>query len=191
MNSLHIDLNYNSTILILFDNKTKDNEFYFKSNNNDVIDNCIDSINNFLTKNNISIKEIKNIYFNIGPGTYTGNKATINIVKTIFNIYKDKQFYYLNGLQIFSNLNGAAIIDAKGNKSFVAVYKNNDFNPILGPLIINNNEVNELLDNYEIEQHNEKKIKEFYLEHFLNLIEHFRKVSNPLEIQPLYLKEAI
>jgi tRNA A37 threonylcarbamoyladenosine modification protein TsaB len=73
----------------------------------------------------MSFAQLHAIYLNVGPGSFTGNKVGIIIAKTIKLVYPKIIIKIINSLllQTTDNKSYISIIDAKSNKSYVAVYK--------------------------------------------------------------------
>ncbi len=188
--SLLIDLNFDKIIFILLDKQSKNYVWLIEESHNKVIDIVNSSLETFLINNKTDIKEIKNIYFNYGPGNYTGNKGTINVIKTIYVVFKDKKFFGFNGLELLSNKNGIGLVDAKGQKSFIGVYKNNKV--LLEPQLVLNSELKHIYDKYhDLKVFDESKVNDIYINHFFNLVDDIKEIKDPIDIEPLYLKSPV
>ncbi|MDE6289854.1 MAG: tRNA (adenosine(37)-N6)-threonylcarbamoyltransferase complex dimerization subunit type 1 TsaB, partial [Ureaplasma sp.] len=137
-NNLYLDMVLDSCNFLLFDDKNKIIDQFFIKTNNNLIDKVIDYLNTFLNKNNLKYNNLNNLYVNIGPGSFTGTKAIVNIVKTIKLVFKDINIFTITNDLVFNKGNGISIIDAKSNKYYISVYEN--YNEQVKLSIYNSNE---------------------------------------------------
>ncbi|MDE6473347.1 MAG: hypothetical protein K2K73_02945 [Ureaplasma sp.] len=190
-NNLYLDMVLDSCNFVLFDENQKIiDQFYIKTHNN-LIDNVIVLLNNFLQKNNLHYHNLNNLYVNIGPGSFTGTKAIVNIAKTIKSVFNDIELYTITNDLVFNKGNGIAIIDAKSKKFYVSVYENSIEKFKLS--IIDNNEKNKLINDFShleiFDELNTNPIdrSKVIIEH----LELFKKCDNYLELKPEYIKSAL
>ncbi len=81
MNNLIIDAaNDKIFFIIMVDDKAYTSEFI---NNRENFDKFTILIMNFLKNHNLSIKNIKNIFVNQGPGKFSGIRASLAVVKAL------------------------------------------------------------------------------------------------------------
>jgi tRNA threonylcarbamoyladenosine biosynthesis protein TsaB len=82
MNNLIIDAAKDEIILTLIVNK---NIYTCRKENSKInYDKLIIIINDFLTKNEISLNNVKSIYVNRGPGSFAGIRNSLSITKAFF-----------------------------------------------------------------------------------------------------------
>jgi len=130
-------------------------------------------IDNLLNKNNINVKDIKEAYVTTGPGSYTGVRIGVTIIKTWNEIYKFDNVYSINGLDLLSSKDKTSIIDARGNKFYCL-----DNNKII------------LKDNEELKKLKTITYNDINKQNLVDNINNFKKVDiNKLE--PLYIKKVI
>jgi len=94
--------------------------------NNDNASYIIVLINELLKKNNLNIKNIKEIIVGIGPGSYTGIKAAVTVSKILAYSLKInlKAISSLNLLTSGYKDKHYALIDARGNYFFSGCFLN-------------------------------------------------------------------
>lgn len=80
---LFIDTSNKKIILATIGTDDKIVDFLIEDTNNDVVKNTIPKIESFLKRTNLKINEIEEFLFTIGPGSFTGVKVPLNIVKSI------------------------------------------------------------------------------------------------------------
>lgn len=128
-----------------------------------------------LKEHDIKISQIKNIYINLGPGTFTGSRISLVFARTLCQL-NSIQLHTTNTflLASISNKKVSKInIDARGGKMFQAQVVNGKMNSkieILNKTIIHNLDY-ELLAN-----------------HFINFLPIFELEKDLLAIEPLYIK---
>lgn len=83
---LFLDTSNSFFISALIKNKKIIDFIKIKSNKN-MVEMSNEWLNNFLEKNNTSLKEISGFYLTIGPGSFTGQKVSLEISKTL-DLYK-------------------------------------------------------------------------------------------------------
>ncbi|WP_338983799.1 tRNA (adenosine(37)-N6)-threonylcarbamoyltransferase complex dimerization subunit type 1 TsaB [Spiroplasma endosymbiont of Othius punctulatus] len=127
MKSLFIDTTNNKIVLAyLVDDVLKDSIIVEAKNKiSDVID---ITLKQFLDKQNVRLNELTTFYVTKGPGTFTGVRIGLSIVKTIWTINKDIKVYSINTMQLMAGIKQTAVaIDARGNKHFFANLSNGEF----------------------------------------------------------------
>jgi tRNA threonylcarbamoyladenosine biosynthesis protein TsaB len=107
---------------------TKDDQlvdFYTRVAKRDHAKYMVDAIDNLLKKNNISIKEIKEIVVGSGPGSYTGLRVAGMVSKMLaytlnIPLFQVSSIYFLT-----SGFNGKVLgmIDARRTQYFVGIYE--------------------------------------------------------------------
>lgn len=190
MNSLYIDLVSDYCAFLLFDNKKKNFKESIVKTHKNMIDIVVDQLDKFLQDNELDYHNLENIFLNIGPGSFTGVRAGVNIAKTILTIYNHINLYTINTMQTLNHNDGIAILDAKGSKWYIEVYKNME---LVKEVFLATEEEKELtikeykdLNVYSsIEIDDVKRIKS------IPKITHlFNKIDNWIDLEPLYVKNA-
>jgi tRNA threonylcarbamoyl adenosine modification protein YeaZ len=108
---------------IFQDNKN----IYSKSivTNNNLTDLVIEYIKKVCVKVKIKPEQINNFYLTTGPGSFTGNRIGTIIAKTWVSIGESINFYTIDSNYLQTKGNDISILDAKGSKYYVGIYKNN------------------------------------------------------------------
>ncbi|ATZ21733.1 tRNA (adenosine(37)-N6)-threonylcarbamoyltransferase complex dimerization subunit type 1 TsaB [Mesoplasma tabanidae] len=155
-----------------------------------VSDIALSTITMLLSKNNLKIKDIKEFYLTNGPGSYTGVRVGLTIVKTLKTLNNQIKVYLINSLAFqASNDKAISILDARGNKYYIGVYEKQ--NALIKETVVNLEELEEIKNTYKsfiIKQDNESLD---YIETF-NLLENKFTLVNEIEkILPLYIKNFI
>ncbi len=91
---LFIDTSNKKLLFALIDNYNKVISFYNKESNNDIVRTTLPELKKFLNKNNVKVSEIEEYLFTIGPGSFTGVKVALNIVKS-FSMVNDISRYWI------------------------------------------------------------------------------------------------
>lgn len=180
--------NWNLIVLLEKDNKIIDS--YIKRGTKKVSDIMVDSIKELLSKNKISIKDIKNVYITKGPGSYTGVRIALTMARTLKTLDDKYQIYTIDSLLYQAGKkNVISVLDARGKKVYVGVYENGHI--IQEPEIIETSklvDVEEKYDGYEIKQDYQDMNFE---KNFLELKDEFELVNKVDDLKPIYLKDAI
>lgn len=162
-------------------------EHLFLTQNN-LIDYINPELNNIFAKTNYKFKDITRIYLNYGPGTFTGIRVGVSVVKTFKMVYPNITIYLINSLKLKCKGNGVAYIDAKSHKYFFAVYKNGK--EVQAPILILNTE----LDNY-LQQYSDLLIypsEQIFDYNFpISIYNLFEECLDVMNLEPFYLKPAI
>ncbi len=191
MKALYIDVCTNSCIFALIENdKTIIDQIAVETKNN-LIDIINDILNNFLIKNNIQYQNLNKIYLVNGPGSFTGNRAGLNLTKTIISVYNNIKLYVIDTLKFLSNGSGLVFLDAKGNKSYIGVYDNNKV--IINPIMINNSEIDQYLNQYKnLKVYNGNIITiNNKLDNLINNLKLFNLIDDWINLEPYYIKPAL
>ncbi|AGR40873.1 tRNA (adenosine(37)-N6)-threonylcarbamoyltransferase complex dimerization subunit type 1 TsaB [Spiroplasma taiwanense] len=168
---------------IIIDSLIMENQFK-------VSDIVFTEIEKFLQKNNLTLKNLKNLYTTRGPGSYTGIRVAITILKTLKLINPFYNIFLISSLAFQAELNDSiSILDAKGNKSYIGIYSKGE-NIILDQLVPNEliEEFKQQFPNYQVKKDYENINFEQY---FLKLKNYFKNIENIENIEPLYIKHFI
>lgn len=158
---------------------------------NNLIDLAAEILDKFLKVNDVSYRDLKKIYVNVGPGSFTGEKAGLNIAKTIWSVNQSIQMYTANTIEILTRMNGIGILDAKGNKSYFGVYKNFECEEPIR--LVDNSEISSLCQNFDhLEVYDYAKTDpKTFLNHMLSILDAFQLAERPQNVEPLYIKEPL
>ena len=136
MNTLLLDSTYKDlNVGLAFDGKIDEISYECFQRQSELM---IPEIENILKRNNLSPKDIHEIVVTHGPGSYTGLRIALTIAKV---------YSYANNLYSLSSLNvlikpdtpSICLINARSNRSYFGVYKNNEV--ILNDQILSNDDV--------------------------------------------------
>lgn len=190
MNSLYIDLVSEYCAFLLIDNKNKQYKDCIIKTNKNMIDIVVNQLDNFLKDNNLDYHKLENIYLNVGPGSFTGVRAGVNIAKTILTIYNHINLYTINTMQTLNHNNGIAILDAKGSKWYIEVRKNNEL--IKEVFLATNNEKEDIIKEFkDLDVYSSENIDDIKrIKSVVNILNLFDKVEDWIELEPLYVKNA-
>ncbi|WFQ90332.1 tRNA (adenosine(37)-N6)-threonylcarbamoyltransferase complex dimerization subunit type 1 TsaB [Mycoplasma feriruminatoris] len=158
-------------------------------NNKKLSDIAILKLKEFLEKNNLTINDLKTFYLTIGPGSYTGVRVGLTIVKTLKVLNNNFDVFIINSLLYQAGLNKIiSCIDARSNKYYVSVY--NNAKQLVDISLIDQDQINNLINQYQ----DFSLIKEYefdYIKHYLDLKNHFIKINDDNQLNPLYIKSFI
>lgn len=99
MDSLIIDTASNLQFLALYDSKTQNYDIFTQVVNRDHSEIIDENLGTVLNRNNCKIDDLKQIYVNLGPGSYTGLRVGLTVAKTIAYFANKKLYtFYSNQL---------------------------------------------------------------------------------------------
>ncbi|ABC01572.1 tRNA (adenosine(37)-N6)-threonylcarbamoyltransferase complex dimerization subunit type 1 TsaB [Mycoplasma capricolum] len=158
-------------------------------NNKKLSDIAILKLNEFLLKNKLTIKDLKAFYLTIGPGSYTGVRVGLTIVKTLKVLNNNFEVFIINSLLYQAGLNNViSCIDARSNKYYISVY--NNAKQLLDISLIEQNQIDDLLFKYkDFELVNDYEFD--YIKHYLDLKKFFINIKDDNQLNPLYIKSFI
>ena len=85
---------------------------------------AIPSLKEVLDCHHIALKDVNEMIITSGPGSYTGVRVAMTIVKTLAAV-SDVRIKSVSSLAAYAGMNQAlSVIDARGHKVFVGVYEN-------------------------------------------------------------------
>ncbi|WP_434335974.1 tRNA (adenosine(37)-N6)-threonylcarbamoyltransferase complex dimerization subunit type 1 TsaB [Mycoplasma capricolum subsp. capricolum] len=158
-------------------------------NNKKLSDIAILKLNEFLLKNKLTIKDLKAFYLTIGPGSYTGVRVGLTIVKTLKVLNNNFEVFIINSLLYQAGLNNViSCIDARSNKYYISVY--NNAKQLLDISLIEQNQIDDLLFKYK----DFKLVNDYqfdYIKHYLDLKKFFINIKDDNQLNPLYIKSFI
>lgn len=147
-------------------------------------------INNVLKKFNFKLKDINSFYVTKGPGSYTGIKVAITIVKTIKMINNNVNIYLINSLIYYAGLtNTIFMIKLQNNKFYFVIIKNGK--EIFPTKIIDKKTcliISKKYPNYILKN---KLTKINFLHNYFILKNEFELVNDINNLNPLYISSII
>ena len=156
----------------------------------------IQEINNILNRNKILPSQINEIIVTEGPGSYTGVRISLTIAKVVGVLNENVKVYLLSSLEILKDKNNLSIclMNARSNRSYVGIYKDNEV--ILNDCVLENQNIEKLIDKYtnisicgETEYLGLKSCKYDIFNNMLNIKKHKDPVKDVLKIKAVYLKD--
>ncbi|MBQ8452101.1 MAG: tRNA (adenosine(37)-N6)-threonylcarbamoyltransferase complex dimerization subunit type 1 TsaB [Clostridia bacterium] len=128
MNSLIIDCSAGMGVYL----KTDNNEFSFVDSNSKKHSDCLlEKVDDLLASANISIFDIDNLGVCVGPGSFTGIRVAVSLVKGLVVSIKDKvNVFVLSNFDIYdvyNKENSVLILDGFSNLVYVRKYQNHTF----------------------------------------------------------------
>ncbi|ASZ09267.1 tRNA (adenosine(37)-N6)-threonylcarbamoyltransferase complex dimerization subunit type 1 TsaB [Mesoplasma chauliocola] len=187
---LFIDTTNWQLCLILIDDNNNIVEEFIQKNTKKISDITMTNIVSLLEKHNLKLNQISNFYVTRGPGSYTGVRVGLTIVKTLKTLNNNINVFLIDSLKLqAANKKSISLLDARSNKWFCGVYDKNKI--IKEPYLIDENELKDL----------EKKHSDFHVikdyenidfkVNVLKCLEQFEKVKEVNEIIPIYIKNFI
>ncbi len=102
---LFLDTSNKKFILAIINEDNIIVDFLMRKSNNDMVKNTLPLIKKFLDKNNLEINNINEYMITTGPGSFTGVKVAINIVRSINLINPIKKIHTISTFDLLSNKN--------------------------------------------------------------------------------------
>lgn len=170
--SLLLNTTTKKIYLGIIKNRNQVIDLFSRETNQNMIEYIIDDLNSLLIKNNINKNNIKKIYWIYGPGLFTGMRIGSLIIKA-WNSFNNIKVFGIDYLSFQATNNCLSLIDAKGNKYFLKIFRNNKV--IKSQNLIDENELNILKTKY-----NELiiiKDKEILIDDIINKIHYFKKLK--------------
>lgn len=156
----------------------------------------IQEINNILSRNKILPSQINEIIVTDGPGSYTGVRISLTIAKVVGVLNENVKIYLLSSLEILKDKNNLSIclMNARSNRSYVGIYKDNEV--ILNDCVLENKNIEKLIEKYknisicgETEYLGLKSCKYDIFNNMLDIKKHKDPVKDVLKIKAVYLKD--
>lgn len=154
-----------------------------------ISDYALDDLKTLLTEHQLTLPQIKKLYLVNGPGSYLGIRVGLTIASTLKTLNPDLEIFVINSLFYQVGLKTTlSVIDARGDKLYVAIYDKGKEKAKPKVLLKNDYEkwaLPWLNQGYVV-------IKDYedlnYAENFLNLKEKFKPVNHQNQLKPLYVK---
>ncbi|QGS51622.1 tRNA (adenosine(37)-N6)-threonylcarbamoyltransferase complex dimerization subunit type 1 TsaB [Spiroplasma tabanidicola] len=187
--NLFIDTSNNNLILIL----EKDNnviDSFVEKNQTRLSDIVLIEINKLLKKHDLTLRNIEKFYITKGPGSYTGVRLAITIVKTLKTVNNSFRVYAISSLAYQAGSSDCvSLLDAKGQKSYVGVYQNK--RNIIVDQLLPDEYICDFCKNYK----DFALIKDYYeidfVKNYLDLKEKFELIEDIDNLEPVYIKNFI
>ncbi len=159
--------------------------------NNNLTDLLIEHIFLLLQKQKIPRDEITDIYLNNGPGSFTGTRVGAVVAKTWVNVKPNIGLYIIDSLRLQAISNCISLIDARGNKSYIAVYVND--NVVVEPQMILKADIVNFYHRFPELKNREQNnlLPNDIFSNLINRLPFFTKIININELKPLYIKGAL
>ncbi len=100
---LFIDTSNKKFILAIVNDENSIIDFLMKDTDNDIIKNSISMIKKFVDKNKVNLNDINEYMITIGPGSFTGVKVALNIVRTINLVNPVNKIYTINTFNLIDD----------------------------------------------------------------------------------------
>lgn len=134
------------------DNKVLYSKIIENENNNFASAQLASTIVEVLSKFGLTLNDIDALGVNIGPGSFTGIRASLTIAKVISS-QLNIPLVGVNSFEILSNLNNqnekiAIILDARKNNAFISIFENDKC--ILAPKMVACEDIANLIQNANV-----------------------------------------
>lgn len=142
--NLFIDTTTNNCVIAIYNQDNSLIDFTIVETNKNLTDLVVEIILKLINQNGFNYQNIKNIFLNNGPGSFTGVRVGSIIAKTLSFSFSDINLYTCDSLRIYANheKNALVFLDAKGQKSYYIeiiddiaseykIIENNDLSDIL------------------------------------------------------------
>ncbi len=159
--------------------------------NNNLTDLVVEHIYLLLQKQKIKRSEITSIYLNRGPGSFTGTRVGSVVAKTWANVKGDFKLYTIDSLRLQATPNCISLIDARGNKSYIAVYVKDKV--VVEPQMILKADIVNFYHQYpELKNREQSNLTaNDIFNNLINRLPFFEEVKNINELKPFYIKDAL
>lgn len=140
------------------------------------------------SRNNIHIFDVNELYIGIGPGSYTGVRIGLTVVKVLAILNKFDVYQFTSFDFALAQDSGTSIMDARSSRAYVGIKENKNwvFQGILTIDELKNRMIYPLVgDTSLVNCSDESRPFEMLCEHVLNVS---TKVSDVHAIEPLYIK---
>ncbi|AVP49394.1 tRNA (adenosine(37)-N6)-threonylcarbamoyltransferase complex dimerization subunit type 1 TsaB [Williamsoniiplasma luminosum] len=190
---LFIDTTNWKLIFILIKDEQIIDQFLL-DNTKKISDIFFDSLNLFLKRNNLTLKMLNDFYLTIGPGSYTGVRIGLSMVKTLKVLNPQINVFVVDSLKFQAgNENKISLINARSNKFYASVLS--DYKIKEAIQLINQDQVDTLFEQYV--QKGYIQVIDYQNVDFglnvLDLIKHnqFVLIEKVEDLKPIYIKNFI
>ncbi len=149
-------------------------------------------LDNLFKKANINKSEINSVCITKGPGSYTGIRIAMTIAKILCSM-KNIPLYTISTLRLYAcaKKNCAVLLDARGQRAYVAIYKDGEL--VDKEMVTELNGIKDSLSSYEImgDRHllGFEMTNDDYANSFKCNQKYFELTTNIHCVVPEYLKE--
>ncbi|ATZ17580.1 tRNA N6-adenosine(37)-N6-threonylcarbamoyltransferase complex dimerization subunit TsaB [Williamsoniiplasma luminosum] len=167
---------------------------FLLDNTKKISDIFFDSLNLFLKRNNLTLKMLNDFYLTIGPGSYTGVRIGLSMVKTLKVLNPQINVFVIDSLKFQAgNKNKISLINARSNKFYASVLS--DYKIQEAIQLINQDQVETLFEQY-VQKRYVQVIDYNNVDFGLNvldLIKHnqFALIEKVEDLKPIYIKNFI
>ena len=171
---LFIDTSNKKFILAIINEDNKIIDFFMRDTNNDIVKNAVYYIDKMIKKNELKLNDFNRYMLTIGPGSFTGVKVALNIIKTIDLIHPIEKVYTIETFDLIEDNRRYTAIPFGKSKFYLK-----DKNSFLKKIKVinditkyNEDEINLGYDNF-----NRKKLKEKISSNSFKLLDNLDKVK--------------
>lgn len=173
MTKLFIDTTSTKFILALIDDNKKVVAFWQEKLQNNAANMAVVWIEAFFTQNKVTFKSFDEYYLTIGPGSFTGTKVGLNILKTVNLVYPITKINIISNFDLLRINKKNVAINITKNKLLLNDFK--IFNNL--KTITNSTDIdrNKLIINYEV--FDEKVLEQKINDKSFKLLDNLSKVK--------------
>lgn len=158
----------------------------------------VSELDNIMKRNNVTRKDIDDIYCGIGPGSYTGVRISLTIAKTM-SLALNIPVHAISSLHMMKDKDKPTIclINARSNRSYIGVFKGSEI--IMKDCILTNDEVRAYINEHPdyslsgdiayLKLENKESIKANMALEMLTLKDVYQGQIDTLGLKPIYLKD--
>ena len=153
----------------------------------------IPQVSELLERHQLEVNDIDSWVVTRGPGSYTGVRIGMTMVKVIGSIMK-KNVYTLSTLQLYAGLKDTYVImDARARRVYTGRYCNGQ--PLFEDTVMTNEEMARIIEAGDpvigdLHLFDREDSYDDLAEHFLQLKPYWQKVENVDLMAPVYLKDS-
>lgn len=100
---LFIDTSNKKLILATIDYSNNVIDFSIQPTENNTVKIAVSEIEKFLNRNNLSLEQVDEYLFTIGPGSFTGVKVAINFIQSVSLTRNIKKYHYVDSFKLIEN----------------------------------------------------------------------------------------
>lgn len=188
---LIVDTSNHALILLLIWSNGETKCFY-DLNTRDFSANTAEQVSTFLKANSVKPSDLTEVVAGVGPGSYTGTRVAVTIVKTLayaLNI----PAYSISSLALFASTlkqeNAIIYKSARNQNYYVGVFANNQ--AVEADVLLKENELNELISKKpDFKAIELSTITYFNVEFNIKLIENSLVLVDSFALEPNYLRKT-
>ncbi|WP_027121430.1 tRNA (adenosine(37)-N6)-threonylcarbamoyltransferase complex dimerization subunit type 1 TsaB [Mycoplasma leonicaptivi] len=180
--NIFLDTSSKDFVLVLFDDNFKVIDSILLTGYKKKVDLIPIKFEQILKNNNLDTQDIKSFYTNLGPGFFTGIRASLVFFRTIAMLLK-KEIWTTNTLEILKTQNPNQemfYLDAQGNK----VYQMN---------VLEYQQTNDIYQAINVCENNDYSLNfvdyQNMIDNFFKYKNIFKKEDKLLDIEPFYIKK--